>query len=375
MKRVSIIALSILVLIGCGQKDATEKEAGIMISGSITNPANGIVTIEEITADALIPIDTISVNEDNTFSHLYTGTPGYYRVNFYGAQSITVILDQDDINITADGGNQRGQYDITGSTDLDAMRKFNTDLTSAFQMQEQQLNQAFGEAKQAGNDALASEVQASYMKLMAEKQEYTVGAINMMGPSLATFQLVNSLDKDKHYDFINNMAVKLDAKYPNKYYIQDLLNKMAIVKLTAVGNEAPEISLPNPDGEVVKLSSLRGQVVLVDFWAEWCKPCRQENPNVVKAYNRFKDQGFTVYGVSLDRTKDKWLKAINDDGLTWTHVSDLKYFNSQAAADYGVQAIPFSLLVDRNGVIVAKNLRGAALDQQLETYFEEEQAM
>ena len=150
---------------------------------------------------------------------------------------------------------------------------------------------------------------------------------------------------------------------------------MAIVKLTAIGNPAPEISLPNPDGEVVKLSSLRGQVVLVDFWAEWCRPCRQENPNVVKAYNRFKDQGFTVYGVSLDRTKDKWVKAIKDDGLTWTHVSDLKYFNSQAAADYGVQAIPFSLLVDRDGIIVAKNLRGVALDQELEAYFEEEQTM
>ena len=375
MKNILIIVLVIAALVGCNKTTSTTEESGITITGKVTNPANGIVTIEEITQDALVPIDTIELNEDFTFNHRYTGAPGYYRVNFFGIQSITVILDQDDINITADGGNARGQFEITGSRDLDAMRKFNTDLASAFQTQEQQLNQEYGAAKQAGNEALALEVQGNYMKLMAQKEEYTVNAVNLMGPTLATFQLLNGLDKDKHYETINSMALKLDAKYPDKYYIQDLLDKMAIVKLTAIGNPAPEISLPNPDGEVVKLSSLRGQVVLVDFWAEWCRPCRQENPNVVKAYNRFKDQGFTVYGVSLDRTKDKWVKAIKDDGLTWTHVSDLKYFNSQAAADYGVQAIPFSLLVDRDGIIVAKNLRGVALDQELEAYFEEEQTM
>ena len=150
---------------------------------------------------------------------------------------------------------------------------------------------------------------------------------------------------------------------------------MEKARTTAVGVSAPEINLPNPEGEIVTLSSLKGSVVLVDFWAQWCKPCRLENPNVVKAYNMYKDKGFTVYGVSLDRTKEKWLQAIEEDGLTWTHVSDLQYFNSAAAQTYGVQAIPFSILLDREGKIIAKNLRGKALEDALEDFYAAEAKM
>ncbi|NOS94239.1 MAG: TlpA family protein disulfide reductase [Cyclobacteriaceae bacterium] len=138
------------------------------------------------------------------------------------------------------------------------------------------------------------------------------------------------------------------------------------MKITAVGQLAPEIALPNPSGQIVKLSSLRGKYVLIDFWAKWCGPCRAENPNVVRAYNRFKSKGFEVFGVSLDRNKQEWMQAIQEDGLVWTQVSDLQYFNSQAARDYNIQAIPFSILLDKDGKIIAKNLRGAALERKLE---------
>lgn len=377
MNKIIVLFLS-AILLGCNGNVETSSdnvEEGILISGRITNPANGLVTIEEIMVDKLVPIDTIELAEDFTFNHLYTGSPGFYRINFFNAQTVTIILDQDDINITADGGNARGQFEVTGSSDLDMIRKFNQELATAFSMQEQQLNKEYVDAMNANDPEEASAIQTRFMDLLQEKEQYTMKALDVMGPKLATFQLLNSLDKDRNYEFITKVARKLDEKYPNKYYIKDLISKMELVKLTSVGNPAPEISLPNPDGQLVPLSSLKGQVVLIDFWAEWCRPCRQENPNVVKAYNKFKNKGFTVYGVSLDRTKDKWVKAIKDDGLTWTHVSDLKYFNSQAAQDYGVQAIPFSLLVDRDGVIVAKNLRGAALDRELESFFEQEASM
>jgi len=139
-----------------------------------------------------------------------------------------------------------------------------------------------------------------------------------------------------------------------------------------IGSKAPEFSAPNPEGEVIALKDIMGKITLIDFWAAWCKPCRIENPNIVRIYNKYHEQGFNIIGVSLDREgqKDKWVKAIEDDKLTWSHVSNLQFWQDPIALLYGVRAIPAAFIIDENGVIVATNLRGDALEAKVKELLE-----
>jgi len=182
---------------------------------------------------------------------------------------------------------------------------------------------------------------------------------------------------------LNNLAGKISAvnaqmlydalgeKYKKDSYGQNIINAIGAMKLTAMGNIAPDFQQANTEGKLVKLSSFRGQYVLLDFWASWCMPCREENPNLVKAYHQFHEKGFTVLGVSLDQPgkKDAWLNAIQQDGLIWTQVSDLKFWNNAVAKLYGIQSVPQNFLLDKEGKIIGINLQGDALIAKLEEIF------
>jgi peroxiredoxin len=158
------------------------------------------------------------------------------------------------------------------------------------------------------------------------------------------------------------MINQLDTAIAALPQIRSLRADVAVMKTVSVGQKAPDFTMNDTNGNPVTLSSKVGSgLLLVDFWAGWCGPCRRENPNIVKLYNDFHKKGFDVFGVSLDQTKESWVKAIADDKLTWTHVSDLQYWNNSAAKQYGIKAIPANFLLDKNGIIIGRNLMGEAL--------------
>ncbi len=162
------------------------------------------------------------------------------------------------------------------------------------------------------------------------------------------------------------------AQFAGDYPMLDKFVKEQTIKLRGVagiGTLAPELAAPSPDGSIKSLSQLRGKYVLIDFWASWCGPCRRENPNVVRLYNQYKDKGFEILGVSLDNSKSRWIDAIAKDKLTWPHISDLKGWSSHLSKQYGVRGIPYTVLVDKEGRIIAKQLRGASLEKKLQEIF------
>ncbi len=371
-KLVLVIALA-ATLINCSGPKKEEDKAGwdITIKGKVGFPQSGVLTLSEIRQDTLKPKeDTIHVKSNYTFDKTFKITqPGYYRLSFYGRQFVNLILDKSNLEVNADGNAPDGFSEVKGSPDIDLIMKVQKMIQDAQGTPEMQKLQTDFQAAAASNDEKKiTEIQFRYQDIIDKEYDKVAELIKQQPASLGLVNMLQNnspLDKDKYFAVYVAAADKFTGDWATNYYGKGFVQFVESLKRTAIGQPAPEISLPDPDGKIKSLSSFKGKYVLVDFWAKWCGPCRKENPNVVKAYNEFKDKGFDILSVSLDRTKEDWVKAIAEDGLVWNHVSDLKYFESQAAKDYNINAIPFSILVDPNGIIVAKNLRGPGLQKKL----------
>jgi peroxiredoxin len=181
----------------------------------------------------------------------------------------------------------------------------------------------------------------------------------------ASLMAIQALDPDHYSEIYKEVDAGLSKKFPNERNVKMFHSVVASMLSTAIGQPAPEIALESPEGNEIALSSFKGKVVLIDFWASWCGPCRKEMPNVVKAYAKFKNKGFEIFGVSLDQDKSRWVDAIQKDGITWPQVSDLKQWQSSVVRQYNIQGIPYTVLLDREGKILAKNLRGEELEKKL----------
>ena len=363
-----IWSLGLFLLFSCGEKDSSA-DGKVQLTGKVGNAPEGYVILSQFTESRPKVLDTLKVNGKGEFKYeLEVNSPTFYELNLYGQRIVRLALLDEDVSVSYNF-NEPSSLTIEGSQDSKEMLKLET-LMEEYQLEVNQLNERYYEAMSNNDSETIKKIQQEAIALEARQAEKVKEMINSMGDSFASLAAVGLLNPKNDFPFLDQLVTKLNEKYPGTVSIMQMKQQLDEMRALSVGQVAPDFELPNPEGKLIKLSDLRGKYVLIDFWAAWCKPCREENPNVVRLYNEYKDKGFEVFGVSLDRSKDDWVKAIKDDGLTWTQVSDLKYFNSAAAELYKIDAIPATYMIDPDGKIIAKDLRGPSLESKLSELFD-----
>jgi len=385
MNRIIWLTGFLVLLLSCNSEKSTFK-----VSGNLDNGEGMMIYLKEMTSTEMIPVDSTLIDDAGGFemSGIFPENR-FYAIHTQPESFIYLLAGKGDkITIEGDAQALTSTYTVAGSEDSRLIREL-TEEQNKVLARIYQLNRVFTDSVQSPNlEEIKVELDSVYDGILNSHREYTFAFIednlHSQASLMALYQQIGPryyvLDPEKDFKYFSMVDSSLGILYPESDAVQDLhrqvdeLKQKREVELMSAsrlkeGTLAPEIALPSPDGDTILLSSLLGNYVLLDFWASWCPPCRRENPNLVKVYEKYHDKGFEIYQVSLDKTRDAWLRGINEDGLHWIHVSDLQFWNSIVVPVYGIQGIPWSYLLDKRGRIIAQNLKGDMLEQELKQIF------
>lgn len=368
MKQTWIVAAIALSAAAC----QTNGNKNFTVTGEVKNAPATVVYLEQVSFEKMPAqvLDSVTITNGKFTLKGKAAEESLLQLRFPKVENsplFFVINDKSDISISGDWNDIR-QHSFKGSPASERLRVF-VDSLSATQ---QKLMTMQNELQVPSQDSLAIIKQNEMVNMVTAFKAYVIKtAMEDNSPMVSMFATsINPGSDIAENEALYNNLVKRFPKHTGiqtvvKQFRESTANAQPQQRTPAIGTMAPDITMPDVNGASFSLSSLQGKYVLVDFWASWCGPCRAENPNLVAAYNKYKNKNFTILGVSLDKTKEAWLDGIEEDGLPWKQISDLKYWSSEAVGLYGFNGIPYNVLIDPTGKVIADNLRGSALDAKL----------
>lgn len=390
MIRLSLFVFALMLLVISCQSQKQGKDADYFIlRGKLENADQLVLLLQELKTRELTTLDSLSTDEKGVFAYRgKTEEASFFVLKIDEANHITLLIEPgEELFISADASNLARSYAVEGSEGSSLLAVYYAKTNRNNELLDS-LAEIYTAKRHTDEFAeIRDDLKASYRALFRDQQQYVKHFIKKNPRSLASiialYQSFGSrllLNDEEHFSYFESLSSSLFDVYPTNKHVMDLnrrvsqqrrddLRRNMLTDDIALGNKAPEIVLPCPDGRKIALSDLSGHYVLIDFWASWCNPCRKANLELQKLYDQYNEYGFEIYAISLDRTLEQWKQGIEEDGITWTQVSDLRLWNSPVVSLYGVERIPLAILIDPEGKIINKNISTEELEAFLAEKF------